>query len=191
MVISISSILSALFGCLILNEAYSEKIILAFIVAIAGILLLDSPVNKARQSSPKNSIKGTLIAIFAAICWAIANLGFKTSIPELGIYTFSFLQEATVLLVSGSAVFISRPLHSSNRKENLLIFFIAILTIVGVIFNNLGMDRLPLHLFSLLVLVQPLTTLLVAYGWLKERPTNKQWLGSALLLVGIYIGISN
>ncbi|MEY4594492.1 MAG: EamA-like transporter family [Bacteroidota bacterium] len=163
---------------------------LAFAIAVTGVILLDRPVTKATQHSQKNQIIGTLIAICAATCWAIANLGFKTSIPELGIYSFCFLQEATVLLISGSAMLINRSYYPPTNKDHLLIFFIAALTIVGVIFNNLGMNQLPLNLFSLLVLAQPLTTFLVAYGWLKERPTKVQWVGSALLLTGVYLGIA-
>lgn len=190
--ISLSSVLSAMFGCLLLNDPFSSRLLVAFVLAITGALLLDRPQASASRTEKAKLIKGSLLAVSAASCWAVANLGFKSSIQAVGAFPFSFLQETVVLLVSGIVVMIKEKHSSPTTKVRTkrLIPLIGLLTIIGVICNNLGIGQLPLSIFGLLVLAQPLTTTVVAYIWLKERPTITQWLGSILLLSGVYTGIA-
>jgi drug/metabolite transporter (DMT)-like permease len=190
--ISLSSILSAMFGCLLLNDPFSVRLLMAFILAITGVLLLDRPKASASRTEKTKLIRGSLLAVTAATCWAIGNFGFKSTLQAVGAFPFSFLQETVVLLVSGTVVMAQKHERESapQHRTKSLIPLIASLTIVGVICNNLGMDQLPLSIFGLLVLAQPLTTAAVAYIWLRERPTITQLLGSILLLAGVYTGIT-
>ena len=190
--ISLSSILSAMFGCLLLNDPFSVRLLMAFILAITGVMLLDRPKASASRTEKTKLIRGSLLAVTAATCWAIGNFGFKSTLQAVGAFPFSFLQETVVLLVSGTVVMAQKHERESapQHRTKSLIPLIASLTIVGVICNNLGMDQLPLSIFGLLVLAQPLTTAAVAYIWLRERPTITQLLGSILLLAGVYTGIT-
>lgn len=190
--ISLSSILSAMFGCLLLNDPFSVRLLMAFILAITGVLLLDRPKASASRTEKTKLIRGSLLAVTAATCWAIGNFGFKSTLQAVDAFPFSFLQETVVLLVSGTVVMAQKHERESapQHRTKSLIPLIASLTIVGVICNNLGMDQLPLSIFGLLVLAQPLTTAAVAYIWLRERPTITQLLGSILLLAGVYTGIT-
>ena len=70
-----------------------------------------------------------------------------------------------------------------------LIFLVSCCTVVGVYCTNLGMSRLPVIFFSLLVLVQPVTTLAVARLWLKEKLTFRQQIGCILVISGLFIGM--
>lgn len=70
-----------------------------------------------------------------------------------------------------------------------MIVWISLCTVLGVALSNAGMKTLPLHQFSLVVMAQPLTTLLLSHWWLRESLENRQKVGVLLLLIGIYVGL--
>lgn len=190
-VVCCSSILSAITGWWWRDETFPLSTIMAFVLATVGVMLLDD-----WKSWSKPSVKGILLSLGGAFFWAISNLGFKEGTDNLGVLPFSLLQESIVVVLSGSG-FAYR--FFSQRKSRRLVTLgnqhrplaiISLLTVAGVLCCNLGLNQLPIALFSLLVLVQPVTTLMSARFLLKERLTNRQWLGVLFIFCGIFIGLS-
>ena len=186
-----SSLMSAWLGWWFNQEAITVHLAVGFLMTAIGVMLLEN-INQWK----KPSMKGIRLALGAAALWAIANLGFKTTIPSLGTLNFSLLQECIVLSVTTSIIFIQKKMPDTLQKPIYrfkpegLILLISGCTVVGVFFNNLGLKQLPISQYALMVLAQPLTTLLAASMWLKERLSKKQWIGTCLILAGIYWGTS-
>lgn len=181
-IICLSSMLSALTGWWWLNEPFHVSLAIAFPMAFGGVLLLDN-----WDSWQNPSVKGIAFSLASATCWALANYGFKKGIGHFGVIPFSILQESIVLLVSAAFVAISRRKNEGNIRDFAVLGGI---TVLGVLFCNLGLNQLSLTLFSLMVLVQPLATLLFARYRLHERLTFKQIAGILLILCGVSIGLS-
>jgi drug/metabolite transporter (DMT)-like permease len=188
LVVCTSTSLSALLGWILNGEHVHVQLLFSFGLSLAGVLLLDkTDLRKFRLN------RGLAFALLGACCWGYANIGFKKMIPQTGVLQFSMLQEVTVLLVSLAFLKFSewRRLFSGwdNAQKSLMIVAISCCTILGVIFCNLGMSGLPVTLFALLVLAQPLTTFTMASLLLKERTDWIQKTGAAFILAGIYTGI--
>ena len=191
LLICCSALISAFLAWLIRGEAVPVFQIIAFILAISGVLLLDDT-----HAYKETSVKGLSLALGGAVCWGFANLGFKKYIPALGTLPFSMLQEIIVAIVMLLLVAFRLKINQEKQmqmqllpKPIKLIFLVSCCTVVGVYCTNLGMSRLPVIFFSLLVLVQPITTLAVARLWLKEKLTFRQQIGCILVISGLFIGM--
>ncbi len=184
-IICISSLVSTGLSWIYLHEVPSTFFLMGISLSLVGIGLME---NSWKASSLTR--KGIAMAILAACCWGFANLGFKQLIPRVGTLTFSVFQEATVLVFS-AAVFIATKAPGKTRVRFFepMMVWISLCTVLGIALSNTGMKTLPLHQFSLVVLVQPLTTLLLSRWWLHESLENRQKAGALLLLIGIYLGM--
>jgi drug/metabolite transporter (DMT)-like permease len=188
MIVCISTLLSAFLGWSLLHEPFHWELIFSLSISLLGVLMMDRTGFRTLSLN-----KGIAWALLGACCWGIANLGFKKMIPETGVLQFSLMQESVVVLVSGIGLLgfgrqEPEPPDSTGIQVHLLIFVISLLTILGVLFCNLGMSRLPVSRFALLVLAQPLATFVIADLWLKEKTTWSQKFGAFLILAGIYTG---
>jgi drug/metabolite transporter (DMT)-like permease len=142
----------------------------------------------------ETSVKGLTLALGGAVCWGFANLGFKKYIPALGTLPFSMLQETIVAVVMFFLMVFRLDIKHNKQlklapKPIKLIFLISCCTVIGVFCTNLGMSQLPIIFFSLLVLVQPVTTLVAAQVWLKEKLTFRQQIGCILVISGLFIAM--
>jgi drug/metabolite transporter (DMT)-like permease len=189
LLICCSSFFSALLAWWLRSEGISFLLACSFVFNLCGIAILDD-----WRNLKNTSIKGVALALSGAACWAVANIGFKKNITELGVLPFSFLQELTVCLLAGCATGIQSYFHPAPIKRPgklpfRLILMISCCTLIGVFCTNLAIEELPLVLFSLLLLAQPLTTLLTARLWMKESLTWKQYAGAALVLIGVFLAL--
>lgn len=192
LIICVSSSISATAGWLLNDEPFSLTLPISLAVSCIGVLLLER-IDLLKQPDRK----GMALALSAAICWGYANIGFKEMIPQTGILQFSLLQEITVLATSGFLLLIAgiKRNNATNQKtpsrlsgsEKLLVLLIGVCSVAGVLFCNLGMRQLPLSIFSILVLSQPLSTFILASVWLKEKTTWQQKTGAVLILVGMML----
>lgn len=152
---------------------------------IAGLILI-SP----GRVKPGTPWRGTALALVAALCWAFANLGIKQGIEQAGIWNLSFVQECTVLCVSGLIHVATRTNgHSGTqplgKPNNLMaILPLSLLTIGGVLFCNASLGDIPVLHFALITMVQPVTTLFVSALIYKEQLSLRQWVGGLLLMAG-------
>lgn len=184
-IICVSSLVTTGLSWVYLQEVPSTFFLIGIGVSLVGIGLME------RSWKPSSlTRKGIVLAFSAACCWGFANLGFKQLIPRVGTLPFSVFQEATVLAFS-AALFIATKTPGKTRARFFepLMVWISFCTVLGIALSNTGMKTLPLHQFSLVVLVQPLTTLLLSRLWLHESLENRQKVGVLLLLIGIYVGL--
>lgn len=145
----------------------------------AGVLLIDHKLLERRIPT-----RGTLLALTAAACWAIANLGFKQLVQETGLWTFSLLQESVVFVV-GAVIALrnkavqSKPVRAAGLTDTLAL---ALFTLGGVLGCNLSIGRLSVMQFAWISAVQPVATLFVAALFLGERLPIRQLIGGLILI---------
>jgi drug/metabolite transporter (DMT)-like permease len=162
------------------DAAFPTNIYPVTILSIARLLLIDSGLFKNIKIN-----KGTLLAMGAGLCWAIASRGFKTAITTTHPSLFALFQEIVVLIISFGIVFAQKKkstfkYHGSQLKGLLTI---ALLTVGGIMGSNLAIASSNLMYFSMISVVQPATTVIVSKFIQKETISNHQITGAVLLIV--------
>lgn len=162
------------------DAAFSPNIYPVTILSIAGLLLIDSGLFKNIKIN-----KGTLLAMGAGLCWAIASRGFKTEITTTHPSLFALFQEIVVLIISFGIVFAQKKnsifkYHGSQLKGLLTI---VLLTVGGIMGSNLAIASSNLMYFSMISVVQPATTVIVSKFVQKENINNLQIVGAILLII--------
>jgi len=166
------------------DAAFPPNIYPVTILSIAGLLLIDSGLFKNIKIN-----KGTLLAMGAGLCWAIASRGFKTEITTTHPSLFALFQEIVVLIISFGFVFAQKKkstfkYHGSQLKGLLTI---ALLTVGGIMGSNLAIASSNLIYFSMISVVQPATTVIVSKFIQKEDINIRQIIGAGMLILGAII----
>jgi hypothetical protein len=90
---------STLFGVLF-SKAFDKNPLpetfgLVIALYLTGLSLIDKNILKASLPG-----RGTIMALGAGLCWALASRGFKTGISATNPTAFALFQESTVLIIS-------------------------------------------------------------------------------------------
>jgi len=174
----------SLFGIMMSNfidhTPFPTNIFPISILSITGLIFIDSGLFKNIKPN-----KGTLLAMGAGLCWAIASRGFKSEITVTHPSLFALFQEMVVMIISLAFLFAQRKRtsleYTSFPIKGLLI--IALLTIGGIIGSNLAIEKSNMMYFSMISAVQPATTVIVSRFFQKEDISNLQIVGAILLII--------
>lgn len=157
-----------------------------FILYLVGISLIDQ--NILKTSLPN---KGTLMALLAGLCWALASRGFKTSISATNPTAFALFQEATVLIIAMMVLAYQKKFpHTTIKLSNYIfrdVLLLSILTVGGIIGTNLALKSSTLLYFTLISAVQPATTVIISRYIQKEEINSRQIIGAGMLILGAII----
>ena len=169
------------------NDPWPEYLLYIIYLYAVGFALIDKAV--LRTFLPD---RGVTLALCAAACWALANLGFKEGIEEMGAYTFAWLQELVVL--TGSGVWlgyqkIQKGHTVTEKQENGPIFLLALLTLGGIVCANVALGQLSLMQFACISMVQPVATMVISKWIQREQISTRQLAGAAFLLAGAFLSL--
>ena len=157
-----------------------------FVLYLVGISLIDQ--NILKTSLPN---KGTLMALLAGLCWALASRGFKMGISTTNPTEFALFQEATVLIIAMTVLFYQKNFSGLNYKFSNNIFkevlLLAFLTVGGIMGTNLALKSSTLIYFTLISAVQPATTVIISKYIQKEEINSRQIIGAGMLILGAII----
>ena len=181
---------SILFGVLfskgIDKSPLPDNFPLVIILYLTGIALIDKNIIKI--SLPN---KGTLMALGAGLCWALASRGFKTGISATNPTAFAMFQEATVLIIAATALLYQKnfPRIKINLSNTIFrdVAVLALLTVGGIIGTNLAFKSSTLIYFTLISAAQPATTVIISKFIQKEEINSRQIIGAILLIIGAII----
>jgi len=181
---------SILFGVLfskgIDKSPLPDNFPLIIFLYLTGIALIDKNILKV--SLPN---KGTLMALGAGLCWALASRGFKTGISETNPTAFALFQEATVLIIAATVLLYQKNFPRITIKISNTIFrdvaILALLTVGGIMGTNLAFKSSTLIYFTLISAVQPATTVIISKFIQKEEINSRQIIGTTLLIIGAII----
>jgi uncharacterized membrane protein len=181
---------STLFGVL-LSKAFDRSPLpdtfgLVIALYVTGLSLIDKNILKATLPG-----RGTLMALGAGLCWALASRGFKTGISATNPTVFALFQEATVLIIAMTVHFYQKNFSSLNYKLSNNIFkdvmLLALLTVGGIMGTNLALKSSSLLYFTLISAVQPATTVIISRYIQKEEINSRQIIGAGILIIAASI----
>lgn len=186
-VVTVLSLFGGLTAHFIRNEPWPEYLLYIIYLYAVGIALIDKAVLQTFLPD-----KGVLLALSAAACWGVANLGFKEGIDQMGAYTFAWLQELVVLTGSG-AWLLYRKMKTGHtveeKQEKGHILILAFLTLGGIVCCNVALGRLSLMQFACISMVQPVATVVIS-KWIQcEQISARQLTGAAFLLAGAFLSL--
>jgi drug/metabolite transporter (DMT)-like permease len=181
---------STLFGVLF-SKAFDKSPLpdtfsLVIALYLIGLSLIDKNIMKASLPG-----RGTLMALGAGLCWALASRGFKTGISATNPTVFALFQEATVLIIAIMALFYQKKFSGLNYKLSNKIFvdvlLLALLTVGGIMGTNLALKSNTLIYFTLISAVQPAATVIVSKFIQKEEINSRQIIGAGILIIAASI----
>jgi drug/metabolite transporter (DMT)-like permease len=181
---------STLFGVLF-SKAFDKSPLpdtfgLVIALYVTGLSLIDKNILKASLPG-----RGTLMALGAGLCWALASRGFKTGISTTNPTAFALFQEATVLIIAMTVHNYQNNFSGLNYKFSNNIFkevlLLAFLTVGGIMGTNLALKSSTLIYFTLISAVQPATTVIISKYIQKEEINSRQIIGAGMLILGAII----
>lgn len=155
------------------------------ILALAGMALVIFDGARLHLSA-----RGDLLAIGAALCWAVYSLFMGQMTREYGTVTATrkvfFYGLFTILpFIGGQSTSFSLSVLSQTAVWGNLLFLGLVASLICFIFWNLVMDRLGNVTSTNYVYLNPVFTLITSMILLGERMTILAALGSAAILVGV------
>jgi drug/metabolite transporter (DMT)-like permease len=125
---------------------------------------------------------------FFVVLWATGFIGAKLGLPYAEPLTFLALRMATVVVLLGATLSLTRPKWPGARG-------VAHSVVAGVMVHGLGLggvfvaieNGLSAGMVALVMSLQPALTSTIANRWLGERVRRIQWVGLSLGLFGIYL----
>lgn len=196
--------LVALTAWLILGEKMTFQIIMGILVVMLGLLLLrfggalksggDSPVSIGNLSSAK-LMRGFLMAIGAAVSWALSAPLIKLAMVEsgLGAVEITFYRAVIFLLLSWGWRFAAvkrspasvKPFSSLSRATVLYFLGAAIIGLwLGSVLHAICIAAMPVAIVTAITATSPFMAALFGHFVLKERLTRVQWAGVAMIIAG-------
>lgn len=181
-------VLVAIMALAVYKEKFDFRLVVGLFLAVIGVYL----VSDAGNSSLHISQTGLCLAVAACIIYALYTLVGQKNVnrsPPLALTaTFSLIGMILIPTLSPHSVLLA----SLNGIQVLIVFIMSLFnTVLSVSFFLKGVQKIGASRASLISTVEPVITLLMAFLILGEVLTLKQILGSFLVLISIFLSISN
>jgi drug/metabolite transporter (DMT)-like permease len=178
-------VIVALAGWLLLGERPSGRLLAAIPVAIAGAVCISGILERGAYGA--DPALGVLFGLLAATAYSAYLLLIRRG--SAGGRVFGPLLDASVVCAAtGLVVGVATGGFDLTPGAEALFWLLAVaLTsqVAGYGLISVSLPRLPAALTSLLLLVQPIVTVVAAAILLGEAPSPLQMLGVALILGGL------
>jgi len=169
-------ILSGIF----LNERVTKNIIIALILATAGVFLLS-----VGDLAGGKAVTGYLLSLLAATCYSIVII-FSKKLREVYSPTYlAFLQALIVCILLLPITLLTKYTLDFNSLV-LLVFLGVIISGIGVILLNTGLGQVTANRSAVLMYIEPVATLILAIIFFKQVPGLYSLVGCGLILLANY-----
>ena len=173
---------------LVLGERPSRATLAAVPIVLVGVVLISGVVGAGAYGA--NPALGAALSIATAICYSAylltIRLGGRDTRRPAGPVAIATL---SVAITAGFAGVVGGDLEPLPGAESL--FWLAALGVtsqsIGYLCISISLPRLPAVVTSVILLVQPPTTVVLSMILLDERPSPVQLLGVVLVIGGIAI----
>ncbi len=183
-------VFSICFGIFIYHETVSLVEWLCFAVLLFAALIIEGASFKfGRQLFSR----GFTFCILALFFWSTSVL-FKPLLQELGVILFSFILEISVLVMAILLNIYSKNKSFQKPDGNTILYLItiALFGFFGVMGINVALEGLPISFLSIIGLIGPCTSLLIAVFILKEKVILRQWIGIGMCIIcGLILSLAN
>lgn len=142
------------------------------------------------SKSPSRPLLGFLLAVSTAMLWGVVPLGLKVVLEAMDAYTITFCRFFGSWLLLGLWLLWRHHLPNTNQLSSSL-WGVLLVAAFGLASNYLlylqGLDHLEAKTAQVVTQLAPLLLLVSGVYLLKERFSRGQWLGAALLLLGLLL----
>jgi drug/metabolite transporter (DMT)-like permease len=181
-------IVVGLIAWVVLKERPPRPVLLALPIVLVGVVLISGVVGKGAYGV--NPPLGVSLGIFTAICYAgyllIIRRGSNDLRRPAGPVAISTASTAVVAIVVGVLLGELDPIPAWPSHGWLALLGVTSQSI-GYLIISISLPRLPAALVSIILLAQPVATVILARILLDERPSTEQLLGVALVVGGIAV----
>ncbi len=184
--VSLQPLFAGLFG-LFLGDRATWRLVIGVLIAAGGSLVLTAAAHGGDAGSP--TITGDLVAVSAAACAALyltvnRGIGDRVRLPVLLAWVnwIAALTIAAGVVASGGEWWHPEALW---RREGLAILWLGLAPgLLGHGLMNWSARRVPVHVVSVAVLLEPVGAAALAYWFLAQKFGPREALGAVLLLSG-------
>ena len=173
-------------GWIFLRERPSKMALIAIVIASAGAALLASG-----DFDDRGSLTGDLFAVIGAILastYLVAGRRARATLSNLS-YIAVVNSIAAILLLLG-VLLSGETLRGHPRDAYLFILLLAIVPqLIGHSSFTWALGFIPAVVVAIAILGEPVGATLIAATMLDEVPTLLEWVGSAVVLLGVYVGL--
>lgn len=170
--------------------AFGEKpprgVLAALPIVLVGVVLISGVVGTGAYGA--DPMLGVTLGVFTALCYAgyllIIRRGSNDLRRPAGPVAISTASTALVAIVVGSFLGELDPVPALPSHFWLVLVGITSQSI-GYLVISISLPRLPAALVSILLLAQPVATVILARALLDETPSIEQLLGVSLVIAGI------
>ena len=173
----------------LLGERPDRRIFVAIPILLGGVVLISGAVGEGAYGS--DPLLGVLFGIGTSIAYAGFILLLRHSSKDLrrpaGPLTDATAVAAVVSMAVGFAIG-DLDLMPGWPAQGWLVLLALTAQVAGWLLIAVSLPRLPAAVVSMVLVLQPLATLMLSAWLLGERPSTAQLAGCGLVLVGVLIG---
>lgn len=173
---------------LVFKERPPRGVLLAIPIVLVGVVLISGVIGKGAYGV--NPPLGVSLGIFTGISYAgyllIIRRGSNDLRRPAGPVAISTASTALVAIIVGSLLGELDPIPAWPAHGWLALLGVTSQSI-GYLLISISLPRLPAALVSIILLAQPVATVILARFLLDERPSMEQLLGIALVVGGIAV----
>lgn len=190
---------TVLLGWLILKEELNIHKIIAVLLSLVGCALIVDALNpEVWRINAVSILTGILSGLFYAFYSLMGRSASQRGMNSWTTLFYIFLLAAVFMLSYNLLLGDLLPGAASDPGEMfwlgdslsgwLILFMLAFgPTLLGYGLYNVSLKHLPSSVANLIVTIEPAFTAIVAWFVLGERYTNKQILGSVLIMLGVVV----
>jgi len=167
-----------LLGATFLGETLNRRHWLGLALAFTGLLLLVLP---GLDATGGGALQGSLLALGAALLYAVATLIAKRLPPSLPPALIASLQTGVGVLLLWPLIDVGAACHAGSHWLELVVLGL-VHTCLMYVLMYAAFRRLPTHLIGALGFVYPVTAILVDWLAFGHRLGPAQWLGLVLII---------
>ncbi len=173
---------------LVLGERPSRNTLLSLPVVLVGVVLISGIVGSGAYGAAPTL--GVVLGLLTALCYAgyllLIRIGGRDPRRPAGPVAIATVVTALSAAIVGT---MSGDFDPTPPLQSL--FWLALLGVtsqsIGYLCISISLPRLPAVITSIILLVQPVTTVALAMVLLGERPSALQLIGVALVVGGIAV----
>ncbi len=191
-----SPIFVPIWAAIFLHETPTIQAIIGIVTTVFGAITIKINLANLKSLSAlfkkNNAAKGAMFALSASLAYSFGSIMDKARIASLSLpfYLFILLTGMTIGVVIYTLVFEKEPLFYKFKEQRVMVIIGGLAMFASFFFFRDALVYLPVSLAVSVRLFSIVFGLLFGYFFLKENLTRQNWIGAALIILGIILVVS-